>query len=35
MINHLPACRLGDTILEAISSPNTIAKGEPTVIIDE
>jgi len=33
MINNLPACRLGDTILEAIGPPNTIAKGEPTVII--
>ena len=33
VINNLPACRLGDTILEAIGPPNTIAKGEPTVII--
>ncbi len=33
MINNLPACRLGDTILEAVGPPNTIAKGEPTVII--
>ena len=33
MINMLPACRLGDTILEAIGPPNKIAKGEPTVII--
>jgi uncharacterized Zn-binding protein involved in type VI secretion len=33
MINNLPACRMGDTILEAIGPPNTIAKGEPTVII--
>ena len=33
MINNLPACRLGDTILEAIGPPNKIAKGEPTVII--
>ena len=33
MINNLPACRLGDTILEALGPPNTIAKGEMTVII--
>ena len=33
MINNLPACRLGDTILEALGPPNTIAKGETTVII--
>ncbi len=33
MINNLPACRLGDTILEAAGPPNSIAKGEPTVII--
>jgi uncharacterized Zn-binding protein involved in type VI secretion len=33
MINFLPACRLGDTILEAIGPPNKIVKGEPTVII--
>lgn len=33
MINNLPAGRMGDTILEAIGPPNTITKGEPTVII--
>ncbi len=33
LINNLPACRMGDTILEAIGPPNTIAKGEMTVII--
>ena len=33
MINNLPACRLGDTIMEALGPPNTIAKGETTVII--
>ncbi|MBV9763683.1 MAG: PAAR domain-containing protein [Acidobacteriaceae bacterium] len=33
LINNLPACRLGDTVLEAIGPPNKIAKGEPTVII--
>jgi len=32
-VNFLPACRLGDTILEAIGPPNTISKGEPKVII--
>jgi uncharacterized Zn-binding protein involved in type VI secretion len=32
-INMLPACRLGDTILEAIGPPNSIVKGEMTVII--
>ena len=33
LINNLQACRLGDTILEAVGPPNKIAKGEPTVII--
>lgn len=33
MINNLPACRLGDTIMEALGPPNTIMKGETTVII--
>jgi uncharacterized Zn-binding protein involved in type VI secretion len=33
MINNLPASRMGDTILEAIGPPNSITKGEPTVII--
>ncbi|MDH3494900.1 MAG: PAAR domain-containing protein [Acidobacteriota bacterium] len=33
MINFLPACRLGDTVLEAIGPPNKIVKGEFTVII--
>jgi uncharacterized Zn-binding protein involved in type VI secretion len=33
LINNLPACRMGDTILEAIGPPNKIAMGEPTVII--
>ncbi|HEY8561321.1 MAG TPA: PAAR domain-containing protein [Pyrinomonadaceae bacterium] len=33
MINNLPACRLGDTIMEALGPPNTIVKGETTVII--
>jgi uncharacterized Zn-binding protein involved in type VI secretion len=33
MINFLPACRLGDTILEALGPPDKIVKGETTVII--
>ncbi len=33
MINNLPACRLGDTVLEALGPPNKIVKGEMTVII--
>ena len=33
MIGMLPAARMGDTILEPIGPPNTIVKGEPTVII--
>ena len=32
-IGFLPAGRLGDTLLEAIGPPNTIVKGEVTVII--
>jgi uncharacterized Zn-binding protein involved in type VI secretion len=33
LINNLPACRLGDTIIEALGPPNKIIKGEFTVII--
>jgi uncharacterized Zn-binding protein involved in type VI secretion len=33
LINGLPACRLGDTLLEAVGPPNKIAGGCPTVII--
>ncbi|MCO5093523.1 PAAR domain-containing protein [Bosea sp. (in: a-proteobacteria)] len=33
MINNLPACRVGDTILEALGPPNKIMMGLPTVII--
>jgi uncharacterized Zn-binding protein involved in type VI secretion len=33
LINNLPACRMGDTILEAVGPPNKIARGEMTVII--
>lgn len=35
LINNLPACRSGDTILECIGPPNTIAMGCPTVIIGD
>lgn len=33
LINNLPACRLGDTVLEALGPPDKIVKGETTVII--
>ncbi|MBK7708613.1 MAG: PAAR domain-containing protein [Acidobacteria bacterium] len=33
LINNMPACRLGDTIIEPLGPPNKIAKGEMTVII--
>lgn len=33
MINGLPACRMGDTIVEALGPPNKIMMGCPTVII--
>jgi len=33
LINNLPACRVGDTILEAVGPPNKIAMGMMTVII--
>lgn len=33
MIANMPAARMGDTILEAVGPPNTITKGEPTVMI--
>ena len=33
MINNLPACRMGDTVLEAVGPPNKIVKGEMTVVI--
>jgi uncharacterized Zn-binding protein involved in type VI secretion len=33
LINGFPACRMGDTILEAIGPPNKIAGGCPTVLI--
>lgn len=33
LINNLPACRVGDTIIEAVGPPNKIAFGCVTVII--
>ena len=33
LINGLPACRMGDTIVEAVGPPNKIIKGYPTVLI--
>lgn len=35
LINNLPACRLGDTIIEAIGPPNKIMKGQMNVIIGQ
>lgn len=35
LINNLPACRVGDTIIEALGPPNKIAMGETTVIIGQ
>jgi len=32
-INFLPACRKGDSVLEAVGPPNRIAMGELTVLI--
>lgn len=33
LINNAPACRMGDTVLEAVGPPNKILKGCTTVII--
>ncbi|MEJ1934026.1 PAAR domain-containing protein [Nostoc sp. NIES-2111] len=33
LINGLPACRMGDTILEALGPTNKIVKGDFTVLI--
>ncbi|MGX1788992.1 PAAR domain-containing protein [Bosea sp. NPDC055332] len=33
LVNGLPLCRMGDTIIEAVGPPNKIAMGEPTVIV--
>jgi type VI secretion system secreted protein VgrG len=35
LINNLPACRMGDTILEAFGPPDKILRGEVTVIIGD
>lgn len=32
-IDMMPACRMGDTVLEPLGPPNKIMKGEMTVII--
>lgn len=33
LINNLPACRMGDTIIEAVGPPNKIVQGCMTVLI--
>ncbi len=33
LVNMMPACRMGDTILEPLGPPNKIVMGEPTVIV--
>ncbi|WMS44153.1 PAAR domain-containing protein [Acuticoccus sp. MNP-M23] len=33
LINNLPACRMGDTLLEAVGPPNKIVSGDFTVSI--
>ncbi len=33
LVNNMPACRMGDTILEALGPPNKIAMGCFTVLI--
>jgi hypothetical protein len=33
IINYLPACRKGDSLLEAVGPPDKISFGEPTVLI--
>ncbi|NJM22528.1 MAG: hypothetical protein HC836_46530 [Richelia sp. RM2_1_2] len=33
VINGLPACRMGDTVVEALGPPNKIVSGCPTVQI--
>jgi hypothetical protein len=35
LINNMPACRMGDTILEAIGPPNKIAMGCTTVLVGD
>jgi len=33
LVNSLPQCRLGDTVLEPVGPPNKIVKGEFTVLV--
>jgi uncharacterized Zn-binding protein involved in type VI secretion len=33
LINNLPACRMGDTIVEAVGPPNKITNGDITVLV--
>lgn len=33
LVNNMPLCRMGDTILEPLGPPNKIMKGEMTVIV--
>ena len=33
IINNLPACRKGDSLLEAVGPPDKISSGEPSVLI--
>jgi len=33
LINNMPACRLGDTIVEPVGPPNKITSGETSVVI--
>ncbi len=33
IINGLQACRMGDTVLEAVGPPNKIVKGETSVLV--
>ncbi|MEP6946305.1 MAG: PAAR domain-containing protein [Acidobacteriota bacterium] len=33
LVDMMPACRMGDTIVEPLGPPNKITMGEPTVII--
>ena len=32
-INNMPACRMGDTLLEAIGPPSSVTSGDATVLI--
>lgn len=33
LVNNMPLCRMGDTIIEPLGPPNKIMKGEMTVIV--